>query len=284
VIPTTFEYVRATSLDDAVAKLKAANGSGKFIAGGHSLVPLMKLRLTEPQLLIDISRIPELIGINERDGKIVIGAGTVHHDVATSPVLRKKCPALSDAAAAIGDQQVRNKGTMGGSLAHGDPSADMPAVMVALNAEVRLKGPNGARTVKAADFFKDLFTVDIADHEIVESVQFVPRPASAYAKLFQRASHYAIVGVAAALEVSGGKITSAGVGLTGATPSARRLPKVEQALAGQPASPQTIAAAAAVAGKDLAAVNADLHAGADYRRAMVGVFTRRALEAALARA
>jgi carbon-monoxide dehydrogenase medium subunit len=284
VIPTTFEYVRATSLEDAVAKLKAANGSGKFIAGGHSLVPLMKLRLTEPQLLIDISRIPELIGINERDGKIVIGAGTVHHDVATSPVLRKKCPALSDAAAAIGDQQVRNKGTMGGSLAHGDPSADMPAVMVALNAEVRLKGPNGARTVKAADFFKDLFTVDIADNEIVESVQFAPRPASAYAKLFQRASHYAIVGVAAALEVSGGKITSAGVGLTGATPSARRLPKVEQALTGQPASPQTIAAAAAVAGKDLTAVNADLHAGADYRRAMVGVFTRRALEAALARA
>ena len=284
MIPTAFEYVRATSLDDAVAKLKAANGSGKFIAGGHSLVPLMKLRLTEPQLLIDISRIPELIGINERDGKIVIGAGTVHHDVATSPVLRKKCPALSDAAAAIGDQQVRNKGTMGGSLAHGDPSADMPAVMVALNAEVRLKGPNGARTVKAADFFKDLFTVDIAYNEIVESVQFAPRPASAYAKLFQRASHYAIVGVAAALEVSGGKITSAGVGLTGATPSARRLPKVEQALTGQPASPQTIAAAAAVAGKDLTAVNADLHAGADYRRAMVGVFTRRALEAALARA
>ena len=283
MIPTAFEYVRATSLDDAVAKAKAANGTGKFIAGGHSLVPLMKLRLTEPQLLIDISRIPELIGINERDGKIVIGAGTVHHDVATSALLRKKCPALSDAAASIGDQQVRNKGTIGGSLAHGDPSSDMPAAMVALNAEIGLKGPNGARTVKAADFFKDLFTVDLGANEIVENVQFVPRAASAYAKLFQRASHYAIVGVAAALEVSGGKIVSAGIGLTGAAPSARRLPNVEQALAGKPPSPETIAAAAALAGKDLKTVNADIHASADYRRAMIGVFTRRALEAALAR-
>jgi len=126
VIPARFEYARATSLDDALAKLKAANGGGKFIAGGHSLVPLMKLRLSEPQVLIDITRIPDLAGIRERDGKITIGAGTVHHDVATSSLLRERCPIVSEAAATIGDAQVRNRGTLGGSIAHADPSADMP--------------------------------------------------------------------------------------------------------------------------------------------------------------
>ena len=208
MIPTTFEYARAASLDDALAKLKAANGGGKFIAGGHSLVPLMKLRLSEPQLLIDISRIPDLAGIRERDGKITIGAATVHHDVATSSLLQARCPVVSEAAATIGDPQVRNRGTLGGSIAHADPSADMPAVMLALNAEIHLKGPNGWRVVKAADFFKDLFTVDMAADEIIVSVQFAPVRTAAYAKLYQRASHFAIVGVAGALEASGGTIVS----------------------------------------------------------------------------
>ncbi len=284
MIPTSFEYARATSLDDALAKLKAANGSGKFIAGGHSLVPLMKLRLSEPQVLIDISRIPDLAGISERDGKIVIGAGTVHHDVATSSLIQKLCPVIADAAAAIGDLQVRNRGTIGGSVAHADPSADMPAVLLALNAEIHLKGPNGWRAVKAPDFFRDLFTVDMANDEIIASIQFAPMRAAAYAKLYQRASHYAIVGVAAALDVSGGVIKSAGIGLTGAASHARRLTNVEQALAGQPLSQKTIAAAAQLAGVDLAEVNSDIHAGADYRRAMIPVFTRRALESAMARA
>lgn len=284
MIPTTFEYARATSLDDALAKLKAANGSGKIIAGGHSLIPLMKLRLSEPQLLIDISRLPDLAGITERDGKIVIGAGTVHHDVATSSLLRKRCPVISDAAATIGDPQVRNRGTIGGSVAHGDPSADMPAVLTALNAEIHMKGPNGWRVVKAPDFFQNLFTVDMANNEIIANIQIAPRPAAAYAKLYQRASHYAIVGVAAVLEVSGRSIASAGIGLTGAATHARRLTNVEQALAGQPLSQETIRAAAQLAGRDLTAVNSDLHAGAEYRRAMIPVFTRRALEAAMARA
>lgn len=284
MIPTPFEYARATSLDDALAKLKAANGSGKLIAGGHSLVPLMKLRLSEPQVLIDISRIPDLAGISERDGKIVIGAGTVHHDIATSSVIQKLCPVVSEAAAAIGDLQVRNRGTLGGSVAHADPSADMPAVLLALNADIHLKGPNGWRVVKAPDFFRDLFTVDMANDEIIASIQFVPLRTAAYAKLYQRASHYAIVGVAAALDVSGGVISSACIGLTGAASHARRLTNVEQALAGQPLSQKTIAAAAQVAGLDLAEINSDIHAGADYRRAMIPVFTRRALEGAMARA
>jgi carbon-monoxide dehydrogenase medium subunit len=284
VIPTTFEYARAASLDDALAKLKAANGGGKFIAGGHSLVPLMKLRLSEPQLLIDISRIPDLAGIRERDGKITIGAATVHHDVATSSLLQARCPVVSEAAATIGDPQVRNRGTLGGSIAHADPSADMPAVMLALNAEIHLKGPRGWRVVKAADFFKDLFTVDMAADEIIVSVQFAPVRTAAYAKLYQRASHFAIVGVAAALEVSGGTIVSARIGLTGAASHARRLINVEQALAGQPLSNEVIGRAAQVAGLDLQDVNSDIHASADYRRAMIPVFTRRALTAAMARA
>jgi carbon-monoxide dehydrogenase medium subunit len=283
VIPTTFEYARATSLDDALAKLKAAKGDAKFIAGGHSLVPLMKLRLSEPKVLIDISRIPDLAGIRERDGKITIGAATVHHDVATSSLLQARCPVVSDAAATIGDPQVRNRGTLGGSLAHADPSADMPAVMLALEAEIHLKGPKGWRVVKASNFFQGLFTVDMATDEIVASVQFVPVRAAAYAKLYQRASHYAIVGVAAALEVSGGTIVSARIGLTGAASHASRLTNVEQALAGQSLSKQAIEGAVRVAGQDLGELNADIHASADYRRAMIPVFTRRALTAAMAR-
>jgi carbon-monoxide dehydrogenase medium subunit len=284
VIPTPFEYERATSLDDALAKLKAAGGGGKLLAGGHSLIPLMKLRLSEPQVLIDIGRIPGLAGIREKSGRIEIGAATVHHEVATSSMLKERCPMLAEAAAEIGDPQVRNRGTMGGSLAHADPSADYPAVMLALDAEIQVTGAGGSRTVKAADFFQDLFTVDLKAEEIITGVQFTPVRAAAYAKLHQRASHYAIVGVAAALEVKDRTIVSARVGLTGACPSAVRLAKVEQSLAGKPLSQATMTAASKDAAADLPSVNADLHASEEYRRAMVDVFTRRALEAAMQRA
>jgi carbon-monoxide dehydrogenase medium subunit len=282
VIPIPFEYARATSLDDAVAKLAA--GNGKLIAGGHSLVPLMKLRLSEPKVLVDIARIPELSGIREKDGRIEIGACTVHHEVASSGLLREKCPVVSDAAAAIGDPQVRNRGTLGGSLAHADPSADYPAAMLAVDAEIHVKGPGGWRVTRADDFFKDLFTVDLAPHEIIVGARFAPVRAAAYAKLYQRASHYAIVGVAAALDVSDGRIRSARIGLTGAGPHAVRLTAVEQALAGAALSKETIETAARTAGTDLKTVNGDIHASAEYRRAMIPVFTRRALERAVARA
>jgi len=280
LIPTEFDYHRATSLDDALAKLA---GGGKLLAGGHSLIPLMKLRLSEPGSLIDIARIPELSGIREKDGTIEIGAGTVHHAVATSPVLIERCPVVSDAAAAIGDPQVRNRGTLGGSLAHADPSADMPAVMVALDADIHLRSATGARVVKAAAFFQDLFTVDMQPDEILTAVSFVPVKASAYAKLYQKASHYAIVGVAAALEAGGGTITAARVGLTGASTHAARLTAVEQALAGQPLSAAAIEDASRSAGDAVDPINTDLHASEDYRRAMVGVFVKRALLGALAR-
>jgi len=283
VISSPFEYSRATSLDDALAKLGASNGDGKFIAGGHSLVPLMKLRLSEPKVLIDIARIPGLAGIREKDGKIEIGAGTVHHDVASSALLRQACPAIAECAGDIGDPQVRNRGTLGGSLAHADPAADYPAVMLALDAEIHLKGPKGWRAVKAADFFKGLFTVDLAGDEIIAGVQFTPVKSAAYAKLHQRASHFAIVGVAAAVDVKNGAIQSARIGVTGASAHATRLTDVEKALAGKPATAATIDAAAQNAGAKLQDVNADIHASEEYRRAMVAVFTGRALKAALAR-
>ena len=283
MIPTAFEYERATSLDDALAKLAAARGAGKLIAGGHSLVPLMKLRLSEPMVLIDIAHIPDFAGVREAGGVIEIGAGATHHDVATSALLRDRCPVVAEAAATIGDQQVRNRGTLGGSLAHADPAADYPAVMLALDADLHLKGPGGWRVVKAGEFFQGMLTVDLAPDEILARVTFAPARTAAYAKLHQRASRFAIVGVAAALEVSGGAIVAARVGLTGASSSPSRLENVERALAGQPVSSGTVASAAAVAGEGIEDLNDDIHASADYRRAMVRVFTRRALDLALAR-
>ena len=281
MIPVSFSYERASSIDDAIAKMGAG---GKLIAGGHSLVPLMKLRLSEPGRLIDIARIPGLSGIRESGGRIEIGATTVHHDIATSKLLRDKCPMVAEAAAEIGDAQVRNRGTIGGSIAHADPAADMPAVMLAADAEIEIRGKNGSRTVKAADFFQGFYTVDLQPSEIITAVRFAAVRSAAYAKLHQRASHYAVVGVAAALDVKGGVIQSARIGVTGATTHAVRLTDVENALAGKKASADVIGAASHNAGSGLADLNADLHGSADYRRAMIPVFTRRALLKALERA
>jgi len=281
MIPAPFDYERATSIEDALAKLA---GGGKLIAGGHSLVPLMKLRLSDPGKVIDIARIPGLSGIREAGGAIEIGATTVHHDVATSVLLRDKCPALADAAAEIGDPQVRHRGTIGGSLAHADPSADLPAAILAADAEIQIRGASGSRSVKTEAFFQGFFTVDLGPGEIIVGVRFKPSRASAYVKLHQRASHYAVVGVAVALDVAGGTISSARIGLTGAITHAIRLKGVEAALAGKKATADAIAAAVKGAADGLDEVNADLHASADYRRAMIPVFVRRAIEKALSRA
>jgi carbon-monoxide dehydrogenase medium subunit len=191
---------------------------------------------------------------------------------------------IAEAAAMIGDPQVRNRGTMGGSVAHADPAADMPAVLVALDAEIHMKGTNGWRVVAASEFFKGVFTVNMAPDEIIAAIQFTPVKTAAYAKLRHRASHYAIVGVAAALEVDGSTITSARVGLTGAATHAQRLGAVERALGGRTLSKEVVEAAAQVAGEGLTGLNSDIHASAEYRFAMVRVFTRRALRGALDRA
>lgn len=283
MISTAFEYSRATSVEDALAQLRATKGEGKLIAGGHSLIPVMKLRLSQPTTLIDIARIPELSGIRKKDGRFEIGAGTVHHDVATSAMLLQECPMVAETAAAIGDPQVRNRGTLGGSLAHSDPSADYPAAMLALDAEIHIKGLKGARVVKARDFFRGLFTVDLAADELIVAVQFAPVKAAAYAKLYQRASHFAIVGVAAAIDVSNGAIRSARVGLTGASSHATRLSEVEEALTGKAPSTASIQAAVRAAGAKLEDINSDIHASREYRRAMIPVFAERALTRALAR-
>ena len=280
MIPVAFDYERATSVDDAIAKLAASGG--KAIAGGHSLVPLMKLRLSEPGRLVDISKIPGLSGIREAGGRIEIGATTTHAELAASKLLRDKCPIVAEAAAEIGDPQVRNRGTIGGSLAHADPASDLPAVMIALDADVQIKGPGGSRTVKAPAFFRGVYDVDLVPGELIVAVQFTPVKSAAYAKLHQRASHYAIVGVAVALDVKGGVIQSARAGLTGASTHAMRLTGVEQALSGKKAD--GVAAAVARAADDAGDLNADLHASADYRKAMIPVFVRRAVERALARA
>jgi carbon-monoxide dehydrogenase medium subunit len=280
MIPVAFDYHRATSVEDAIAKLEGSGG--KLIAGGHSLVPLMKLRLSEPERLVDIARIPGLSGIREVGGRIEIGATTVYTDLAGSPLLRDRCPLVAEAAAEVGDPQVRNRGTIGGSIAHADPAADLPAVMLALDADIQLQGKGGHRTVKASAFFRGFYDVDLGPGELIVSVQFDPVRSAAYAKLQQRASHYAVVGVAAVLDVRSGVIQSARVGLTGATTHAVRLKSLEQALAG--ASADDIAAACEAAARDVADLNADLHASADYRRAMIPVFARRAIAKAMGRA
>ena len=283
MIPTEFEYQRATSLDDAISLLQQSGGEGKFLAGGHSLIPLMKLRLSEPGILIDISRIEQLKGIRETNGKISVGAATTHTEVAESDLIKRLCPVVAEAAGEIGDPQVRNRGTLGGSLAHSDPAADYPAVMVALDAEIHIKGPGGWRTVNAGDFFQGMFTVDLAEDEIIAGAQFAPIQSAAYVKLHQKASHYAIVGVAVALEKDGNVCRSARIGLTGASTHAQRLTNVEAMLAGKELTQANIDAAAAVAGDGLEDVNSDIHASEAYRRAMVKVFTRRAIEQAARR-
>jgi aerobic carbon-monoxide dehydrogenase medium subunit len=284
MISTAFDYMRATSLDDAIEKLKASQGSGKLIAGGHSLIPLMKFRMTEPGTLIDIARIPGLAGIRRTGEKIEIGAGTTHSEVASSALLKDVCPMLAETAASIGDPQVRNRGTLGGSLAHADPAADYPAAVLALDAGILIKGPNGSRTSKASSFFRGLFTVDLGADEIITGIEFMPVKSAAYAKLHQRASHFAIVGVAAALDISGGSIRSARVALTGAAAHATRLTNVEEKLAGAAATPAGVEAAVKMAGAGLKDLNSDIHASEEYRRAMVPVFARRAILAAIARA
>jgi aerobic carbon-monoxide dehydrogenase medium subunit len=278
-----FAYHRPKSLTEAVAALKG-KPEARPMSGGMTLIPTLKQRLAKPTDVIDLGGIKELAGIKVEGNAVTIGAMTRHAEVATSADVKSNIPALAGLAGHIGDPQVRNRGTLGGSLAHADPSADYPAAMIAAGAEVLVRSAKGSRAIKAENCFIDLFTVDVAPDEIITSVLISPSPASAYAKLHQRASHFAIVGVGASLEVSGGAITAARVGLTGASSHAQRLAGVEAALAGKPATKATIEAASKGVGAGLDVVNADLHASEEYRRAMVDVFVKRALLEALARA
>ena len=275
--PANFDYARPRSIDEAVALLKQHGDEAKVLAGGHSLIPAMKLRLARPTLVVDIGRIPGLSYIRESSGAIAIGGTTTHVEVETSPLLKQRSPLLAETAAHIGDLQVRNKGTIGGSLVHADPAADYPAAILALEAEIDLVGPRGRRTVKASDFFVSLLQTAIASDEILTEVRIPATAASvAYVKTEQKASGFALAGVAVVADA-----TRVRIGVTGVAATAYRAAAVERAL-GSERTPAAIALAASHAA-DGVEVLADIHASARYRTHLAQVNTKRALERALAR-
>jgi carbon-monoxide dehydrogenase medium subunit len=286
MIPAPFEYVVPKTLEDAVRLLERHGDEAKVLAGGHSLLPLMKLRLAQPRYVIDIGRLRSFSYIREESGKIAIGALTTHAEIESSALIRSKCPLLAETAAEIGDVQVRNRGTMGGSLAHADPAADYPAAILALDAEIVAASAAGARTIAAQDFFVDMLTTALRPGEVLSQVRIpvqAPRIGTAYCKLHQPASGFAIVGIAVRLALSDGKIEDAAVGVTGLGPKAFRAAAVENLLRGKKPSPALFAEAARHAQGETEPLS-DIHASAEYRAEMAKVFTRRALERAFSRA
>ena len=285
--PASFDYHTPGSVQEAITLLGKLRDDAKLLAGGHSLIPMMKLRLAQPKHLIDLRKVPGLAGIREDGGSVAIGAMTTHWQVESSKLLQAKIPVVSDAAGMIGDPQVRNLGTIGGSLAHADPAADMPAVMIALGAELVIEGTRGRRTVKVDDFFKGLMMTAVGPDEILAEIR-VPVPAAgsgaAYLKFPHPASRFAVVGVCAALTVDGkGICTKTGVGVTGAGTRAVRAKGVEAGIAGKALDHAAIEAAAAKAA-DGVDVQADLQGSVEYKSHLVRVHARRAIEAALGRA
>jgi len=287
MIPAQFDYLTPATLAEAVSMLAQNPDDAKILAGGHSLIPAMKLRLAMPQILIDIGRIKDLSYIGEEGDEIHIGAMTTHYQIESSDRLREICPILPEAASVIGDVQVRNKGTLGGSVAHADPAADWPAVMIALNAEIVAVSPGGERTISMDDFFLDMMTTALEPGEILREIR-IKKPSGrfgqAYAKVLQPASGFAVVGVAVHLTLDGaGACESASIGITGVASKAYRATEVEAALKGSVIDQSTVrqAASHAVDGID---ANGDLFASADYRKHLAQVHTHRAIESALARA
>lgn len=286
MVPSAFEYHRPTSLAEAT-QLLASHDEAKILAGGHSLLPIMKLRLATPSVVIDIGRLDELRGIQESDGAIVIGANATHYDCETSLLLQQRCPLLAETAAAIGDVQVRNVGTIGGSVAHADPAADWPAAILAVNAEITLAKTDGTRIVRAADFFVDLLMTAIEDDEILTQIRVAPNPprtGGAYLKVPQPASGFALAGVAAQVTLgSDNTIEHVAVGITGIDNTAYRASATEAALRGQAATESAISQAATQA-TDGAEALEDIHASAEYRLHLARVYTKRALLQAVERA
>jgi aerobic carbon-monoxide dehydrogenase medium subunit len=282
----SFEYFRARSVADA-HQLLGAHPGAKLLAGGHSLLPLLKLRLAAPPAVVDIGRIPELRGISRQGDWIRIGALTTHAELAASADLREAAAALADAAAVVGDPAVRNRGTIGGNVAHADPASDLPTVLVALDARMVAAGPGGERTIPADQFFTGIMTTALSEDEILVGVHVQASAGgqgSAYEKFAHPASRYAVVGVAAWMAVTNGTCSAARIALGGLLPNARRAGSVERALMGKALTDEAIAAAADQAGADLGNdIMGDIFASAEYRAAMAPVFTKRALATAAAR-
>jgi carbon-monoxide dehydrogenase medium subunit len=281
MIPAKFEYERAGSVEEALELL--GRDDAKLLAGGHSLLPLMKLRLAQPALLVDIGRIEDLAYVRDAGEELAIGPLTRHHDVANDPLVQEHCPILSHAAGLIGDPQVRHRGTIGGSIAHGDPASDLPTVLLALDAELAMRGPGGETTVPAAEFFRGLFETALGPQDILTEIR-IPKLGAwkgwSYLKFNRRAQDWATVGVATVLRRDNGTIEEACVALTNMGLTPLRAKAVEEALAGSSADD---AAAAAEKADDGTSPPSDTNASADYRRELARVLTRRALEEALSR-
>ncbi len=285
MFPTPFTYHRAASVADALQLLQQYGDSGKILAGGHSLLPVMKLRFAQPEHIIDITGIDELRAITITDDAVTIGALVTHHELATNPEIAVTVPLLGQMARVVGDQQVRNMGTIGGALAHADPAADYPAGMLALDATVIATGPSGTRDIPIGEFFQGFLTTALEPDEVLTAVR-VPAPPSgascAYEKLPNPASGYATVGVAVvASRASDGTLATLRIGITGSSDVAYRAHDVENALIGTAPDADSIRAAAATA-TDGVEMLADKHAPAAYRARVTRNLTRRAIERALA--
>ena len=281
-----FDYYRAGSIDEAQQLLRRHPGS-KLLAGGHSLIPLMKMRLAMPSAVVDIGRIAELKGISVNGAALRIGALTTHTELASSAALRASCPLLADAAGVIGDAQVRNVGTIGGNIAHADPASDLPTVLLALEATIHAVGPKGERTIRVVDFFQGMMTTALEPDEILTAIDVPamrPGEGTAYVKFAHPASRYAVIGAAAVVAQSGGTCTAARVAIGGLLPAAKRCPAVERAIETQRISPDSVSRAAREVGTMLNDmrddVMGDIFASAAYRVAMAPVYVGRALTSA----
>jgi carbon-monoxide dehydrogenase medium subunit len=286
MIPNNFEYFAPKSIAEALKLLDKHSDDCKILSGGHSLIPVLKLRLASPAVIVDIGRIKELKQIKIEKDMIRIGANTTHAEIARSAELMQNCPLLVETAAQIGDQQVRNRGTIGGSLTHADPAADWPAAILALNGEIVARSSKGERVIKASDFFVDIMTSAVDPQEIVTEIR-IPKPAqpkaAVYLKVPQSASGFAVVGVAAQLKLKDGKCEDVSIGVTGLAPKAFRAKSVEDALRGKTLDEATISAATAKADADALDALEDIHASGDYRRHLARVYAKRAVQTAATR-
>ncbi len=281
MFPAAFEYHRPTTLHEALALLEEFGDNAKLMSGGHSLIPSMKLRLIQPEHLIDLASIDALKGIRVDDDVITIGAATTHWEVESSRDIKEALPVLCEVARVIADPQVRNRGTMGGSLANSDPAADWPATIVALDAELVCRSQRGERVVQAAEWFQDLFVTALMDGEILCAIRFKhlpPRTAAAYQKLPHPASRFALVGVSAAVTTDeSGRCIEARVGITGVHKHAVHAREVEQSLKGRPFAPAVISSAATMADSGLEIAD-DIHFSAQDRRELCRTYVERTLK------
>lgn len=282
MIPAAFEYRGPSTLEEAIYMLHEEGHDAKILAGGHSLLPLMKLRLAFPRVLIDLSGITALSYIREEDGQLAIGAMTPYVDIEDSDVVRRTVPLLAQAAGMVGDMQVRNRGTLGGALAHADPAGDMPAVVTALRGTIVALGPNGERAIDAEEFFQDIFTTALETDEILTEIRIPVAGAAAqdYQKFRRRKIDWAIVGAAVSVQQNNGGISDASVVLTNVGPRPMRATSVEQALVGRPASEDTVRQAAELSDQGLEPSD-ELGGSGDYKKHLAKVMTERALSAAL---